>query len=152
MEFSPLLSFEFSKIKFLDPRLSTNISKWIVSSLDISQVLCYVNPRGRICGHFILLGQCWDVGILVKDGKKGFKEGIYFFIFFLLIHRLNLVKKVSMKVCFEITLNHYKHPNVEINRQHLKGLTLSECLTYIYLPSYQSIHVHFLTIMYTFIL
>lgn len=82
MELSPLLSFEFSKIKFLDPRLSANISKWIVSSLDISQFLCYVNPRGRICGHFILLGQCRDVGISVKDGKKGFKEGIFFFIFF----------------------------------------------------------------------
>ena len=61
---------------------------------------------------------------MVKDGKKGFKEGIYF-----LLHRLNLVKKVSMKVYFEITLN----LNVGINRQHLKGLTLSECLTYIYL-------------------
>ena len=143
---TPSLLWIFKK-KFLDPRLSANISKWIVSSLDISQFLCYVNPRGRICGHFILLGQCWDVDILVKDDGKGLKRGIYFSEF-LLLHRLNLVKKVSMKVYFEITLN----LNVGINRQHLKGLTLSECLTYIYLPSYQSIHVHFLTIMYTFIL
>lgn len=63
--------------------------------------------------------------------KKGLKK-VYFFSFFLLIHRLNLVKKVSMKACLERTLNHYKHPNVEINRQHLKGLAFSMSDVYIF--------------------